>query len=117
MTGFNLPPGCSTSDLPGNRPEDAAYEAFVDKLCELDAELVDLQKFDDICDWLWKEMGEAYRKGYTQGQSDERLAAEQGGPGFRRLRQNPKYQALVEDTRRLQQEAVERIQAERPKKE
>ena len=28
MTGFNLPPGCSVSDIPGNRPEDIAYEAF-----------------------------------------------------------------------------------------
>lgn len=27
MSGFNLPPGCSVSDLPGNRPEDAAWEA------------------------------------------------------------------------------------------
>ena len=28
MTGFNLPPGCSVSDIPGNRPEDEAYEHF-----------------------------------------------------------------------------------------
>lgn len=26
MTGFNLPPGCKVSDLPGNRPEDEAFE-------------------------------------------------------------------------------------------
>jgi hypothetical protein len=26
MTGFNLPPGCSVSDIPGNRPEDIEYE-------------------------------------------------------------------------------------------
>jgi hypothetical protein len=24
----NLPPGCSVSDIPGNRPEDARHEAF-----------------------------------------------------------------------------------------
>jgi hypothetical protein len=26
MTGFNLPPGVSESMIPGNRPEDEAYE-------------------------------------------------------------------------------------------
>ena len=26
MTGFNLPPGCEVSDLPGNRPEDEAWD-------------------------------------------------------------------------------------------
>lgn len=30
MTGWNLPPGCSTSDLPGNRPEDLAAEAAME---------------------------------------------------------------------------------------
>ena len=29
-SGWNLPPGCFESDLPGNRPEDAAFEAFLD---------------------------------------------------------------------------------------
>jgi len=27
MSGSNLPPGCRASDIPGNRPEDAAQEA------------------------------------------------------------------------------------------
>jgi hypothetical protein len=35
MGGYNLPPGCSVSDIPGNRPEDAEwdeiYERFWDK--------------------------------------------------------------------------------------
>lgn len=30
MTGFNLPPGCNVSDIPGNRPEDAEWEAIVE---------------------------------------------------------------------------------------
>jgi len=29
MSGFNLPPGCSASDIPGNRPEDALFERVV----------------------------------------------------------------------------------------
>jgi hypothetical protein len=32
MTGWNLPPGCNVSDLPGNRPEDLARDAFVERL-------------------------------------------------------------------------------------
>lgn len=28
MTGWNMPPGCSVSDIPGNSPEDMASEAF-----------------------------------------------------------------------------------------
>jgi len=29
MTGFNLPPGCSVNDLPGNRPFDVFADSFV----------------------------------------------------------------------------------------
>lgn len=28
----NLPPGCRVSDLPGNRPDDAAYDQFIEEL-------------------------------------------------------------------------------------
>lgn len=31
MTGFNLPPGCNVSDIPGNRPEDAEWERIEEK--------------------------------------------------------------------------------------
>jgi hypothetical protein len=30
MTGWNLPPGCNVSDLPGNRPEDLLAEAVAE---------------------------------------------------------------------------------------
>ena len=32
MSGWNLPPGCSVSDLPGNRPSDARAEAIYDAI-------------------------------------------------------------------------------------
>jgi len=35
MAGFNLPPGCSVSDIPGNRPEDEKIEAAYDLIDEL----------------------------------------------------------------------------------
>ncbi|MBO0705555.1 MAG: hypothetical protein J2P39_09565 [Candidatus Dormibacteraeota bacterium] len=34
MTGWNLPPGCNVSDIPGNRPEDEAEELFWDELID-----------------------------------------------------------------------------------
>ena len=40
MGGSNLPPGCRTSDIPGNRPEDFAWEAFMEWADE---------KFGELC--------------------------------------------------------------------
>lgn len=31
MTGYNLPPGCCVSDIPGNRPEDIEWERALEK--------------------------------------------------------------------------------------
>ena len=36
MSGFNMPPGVSPSDIPGNRPEDEAF----DLLCALASHIV-----------------------------------------------------------------------------
>jgi len=49
MTGYNLPPGCNVSDLPGNRPEDVAWERFweSDTIFELYHEYHN-KKTDDI---------------------------------------------------------------------
>ena len=30
MGGFNLPPGCNVSDIPGNGPEDEKWEAIIE---------------------------------------------------------------------------------------
>ncbi len=29
MTGWNLPPGCNVSDIPGNRPEDEKWDTIL----------------------------------------------------------------------------------------
>jgi hypothetical protein len=34
MTGFNLPPGCSVTDIPGNRPQDEAWEVAVNWMAD-----------------------------------------------------------------------------------
>lgn len=48
--GWDLPPGCSVSDIPGNRPEDEAYEKMLDgfysKLSKDEQEKV--ESVDDI---------------------------------------------------------------------
>lgn len=33
--GWNLPPGVKTSDIPGNRPEDVAFERMVEELMDV----------------------------------------------------------------------------------
>jgi hypothetical protein len=40
MSSFNLPPGCSVNDLPGNRPEDVAWERFEEQVFK-DYQLLD----------------------------------------------------------------------------
>ena len=34
MTGWNLPPGCEVSHIPGNRPIDILMDREADKYCE-----------------------------------------------------------------------------------
>jgi hypothetical protein len=47
MTGWNLPPGCNVSDIPGNRPIDEFYDNFCANCtitvcpCELADETID----------------------------------------------------------------------------
>ena len=85
MTGFNLPPGCSVSDIPGNRPEDEREEAFWDALterCREDGEATarDLERllgaphnYERVIE-LARDI--ALAEGFAQGRDDERM--EQG---------------------------------------
>jgi hypothetical protein len=60
MTGWNMPPGCNVSDIPGNRPEDGAGEEFEEKFFDKAAEIfgeIDDVKFATLCmgvvtDWF-----------------------------------------------------------------
>lgn len=82
MTGWNLPPGCSVRDLPGNSAEDEAMEAFYDAFyeqaekCGLGSTVIETNAFGELAEWAWKKMGEAYATGYGQGTSDANLAQE-----------------------------------------
>lgn len=59
MTGFNLPPGCNVSDLPGNTPEDVKQEAiedsfFQDKITDKEWKLIeDGDRYDIVRKAIW----------------------------------------------------------------
>lgn len=70
MTGYNLPPGVNVSDIPGNRPEDLAEEAWWDKLIELapdDHLPADWWEDEGICALVGIVRDLAYTQGYKQG--------------------------------------------------
>ena len=77
----NLPPGVSEGMIPGNRPEDVAYEAKWNRLYEmwLKAEIHtdyldsdEESRFDVVCetDWFIKAVDIAMELAYTQGWKD-----------------------------------------------
>ena len=89
--GWSYPPGVTESMLPGNSKEEqeaeAFYDTFYDKMAELatvtpatdtvDAEYhLKAEALDKFVEWAWKQMGEAYHRGYTDGMGDEAFAQE-----------------------------------------
>lgn len=75
MTGWNLPPGCNVSDLPGNSPEDERVEALMDKIydCLSAVEAMDEIR-EKVAQELFKLCEDSYQEGYFQGAADERMA-------------------------------------------
>lgn len=78
--GWDLPPGCSISDLPGNSAEEQRQEAFLDafydQITKLRLPLIKEEKLEDLSSWVWKQIGEAYGEGYRQARDDQSLAEE-----------------------------------------
>jgi hypothetical protein len=75
--GWDLPPGVSTRDLPGNTDQDREADravAFEDALYDKCREVFSQPPDALVIEWLWKQMGEAYSEGYQQGVSDEAYA-------------------------------------------
>ena len=79
--GWDLPPGVSVSDLPGNGLEEQRQEAFLDafydQITKLRLPLIKEEKLEDLSSWIWKQIGEAYFEGYIQARDDQRMAEEQ----------------------------------------
>lgn len=79
MTGWNMPPGCNVSDIPGNRPEDQEAEAFFDLFYDAEEKARKAHGTGDayveaMAQWVWEKMGEAWQKGHAQGESDASVA-------------------------------------------
>jgi hypothetical protein len=81
MGGFNLPPGVSVSDIPGNRPSDIEEEQFFDKLSEEMLKLGWRQPdIDDAFenDFTTKLISQArdigYGAGFGEGRAEEQMA-------------------------------------------
>lgn len=62
--GWNLPPGCNESDLPGNSPEDEEWDYFIetfeDELDGLSDEEVE-RKFQE-----WRDDWESWHQDYDE---------------------------------------------------
>lgn len=60
MTGFNLPPGVEVHHIPGNRPEDEAYENFHNTIQKMLEESVGESRADHFFKYIddgdWEEV-------------------------------------------------------------
>lgn len=75
--GWDLPPGCRLSDIPGNRPEDVRMEALYDTLADILVAAgwyIEDEKGEKALEALAKVVEKAYGDGYAEGASDERMA-------------------------------------------
>ena len=79
----NLPPGCSESDIPGNRPEDFAEEALAVEINELLQPVNDLGEhvligwetaFDKTHAMVMDFVKEQYEAGRKAAMEDEKMA-------------------------------------------
>lgn len=69
----NMPPGVSVSDIPGNRPEDLAEEAWWEKLGELNPDVPQEIWDDEKVQKLVESARDlAYSAGYAEGRDDQR---------------------------------------------
>lgn len=76
MPEFNMPPGVSVNDIPGNRPEDLAEEAWWEKLGELCPDVPQSIWDDEVVQKLVESARDlAYSTGYDEGRADAALAA------------------------------------------
>jgi hypothetical protein len=77
--GWDLPPGCRNSDIPGNRPQDIADEQIRDNiesaltplgLYNIELTTEDQEKLDQVTESLFKLINNAWESGYQAARSD-----------------------------------------------
>ena len=81
--GWDLPPGVSTSMLPGNSREDIAKEAMYDQIYNVldqykgDRFITiehDSDRYHDLATKIADLIGKSWKEGYDQGMADEQRA-------------------------------------------
>lgn len=70
MSGFNLPPGCSMSDLPGNRPEDIDWE----NACEMATAVC-----NSAVPWMLDSMSQAWSEKLIEAMANALVTAHDNG--------------------------------------
>lgn len=74
LFGWDLPPGCKVSDIPGNRPEDEAWDKMMDtffqqtSFTEAEKKVIDEQVVVDI---ITKAIEYGIEIGVKQAKADE----------------------------------------------
>lgn len=76
MFGWDLPPGCSVSDLPGNSKSEQDAEAFYNLIYDQFPRGMTDNEMEKLADWVWNQINKAYEEGYKQAQADEAEAKE-----------------------------------------
>lgn len=81
MSGFNLPPGCRVSDIPGNTPADLAAEAAAEfvsgELMKIAAYAALSEDAQEAIALAVDEIGSKfYGDGYSQGAADGAMGRE-----------------------------------------
>jgi hypothetical protein len=68
MAGFNLPPGCSDRDIPGNRPEDIVAERIYDSIYDAlePLKLKDSEAFEQAVENIYKLINDSFNLGYQE---------------------------------------------------
>ena len=85
--GYDLPPGVTTSMLPGNTRKDTDHEELYEAIAESARVELPEDGLEQLAVMMENRIGAAYRAGYIAGQSDEaeaRRQQEEDGHGHTR---------------------------------
>ena len=116
--GGNLPPGVTDSMIPGNRPEDIAYEKLVDDIYGAlggteDKPLGDgdaITITDEVIDRLVAFAGKQWDAGYQAGLADEAMARRYAEENARELQGEPVHRGIKQFA--TYEDAVDAIRAD-----
>lgn len=91
--GWDLPPGCRISDIPGNRPEDERWEATIEGFWNKKGRKAEEQKaLDNASDIYVELIDQAIKYGMELGQREEQAIVEE----------NKYYEQLAEEQQEME---------------